>query len=199
MAMQAAKLSVRGIAPLLTNNPQTVDRFNHYAKKMKSINDKKTRRTDDDYLELRDLEMASKVYFHDAVGVYVPATWVTESIAGSAFGTVKLSRDKVRGAMFVTDSKIALEYDNKDKVKAAADVVGNSAFRHTIALPQGQVRVVKVFPIFHKWSFETTVEFDDSIMDMGMLSRIAAYAGKYVGYGDLRPTFGRAIVEVKSV
>jgi len=198
MTMQTAVISVKGIAPLLTNNPQTVDRFNHYARKMKAINDKKTRRTDDDYLELRQLEMAAKVYFDDSLGAYVPSTWMSEGLAGSAFATVKLSRDKLRGGLFVTESKLKLNYKDSDKVRESSDLVGNPTFRHTIALPQGQVRVVKVFPIFHEWSFSANVEYDDAIMDFGMLDRIAKYAGKYVGFGDLRPTFGRALVEVKS-
>ena len=197
MAMQTATLSAKGLGGLLLNNPQTVDRFNSYARKMKAINDKKTRRTDDDYLELRDLEVSSKLYFDDeAGGVYVPGSWVIESIAGSAFGVAKLSRDKTRGAFFVQSMKIPLSYDGQNVVKAPADVVKNQKFVHTMALPQGQVRVVKCFPIFHKWSFEVKVEFDDEIMDIGMLTRIAAYSGKYVGFGDLRPTFGRAVVEV---
>jgi len=198
MTMQTAVINVKGIAPLLTNNPQTVDRFNHYARKMKAINDKKTRRTDDDYLELRQLEMAAKVYFDDSLGAYVPSTWMSEGLAGSAFATVKLSRDKLRGGLFVTESKLKLNYKDSDKVRESSDLVGNPTFRHTIALPQGQVRVVKVFPIFHEWSFSANVEYDDAIMDFGMLDRIAKYAGKYVGFGDLRPTFGRALVEVKS-
>jgi hypothetical protein len=198
MAMQTATLTASGIGGLLLNNPQCVDRFNSFARRMKAINDKKTRRTDDDYLELRDLEVASKLYFDDAAaGVYVPGTWVIESIAGSAFGVAKLSRDKTRGSLFVQTMKIPLKYAGMELVKAPADIIKNPKFVHTMALPQGQVRVVKCFPIFHNWSFEVNVEFDDSIMDFGMLSRIAEYSGKYVGYGDLRPTFGRAKVEVK--
>lgn len=198
MTMQTARVVVKGIAPLLTNNPQTVDRFNAYARKMKNINDKKTRRTDDDYLELRNLELASKIYFDDEIGAYVPATWVSEGIAGSAFATIKVGRDKIRGSLFVIDQKIKLEYQDMGKVKAAADIIANPQFRHAIALPQGQVRVVKVFPIFHKWSFTANVEFDDSVLDRQMLVRVCQSAGKYVGFGDLRPTFGRAEVEVKN-
>lgn len=196
MAMQVAEVTVKGIRPLLQNNPQTVDRFNQFARRMKAINDKKTRRTDDDYLELRDLEVASKVYFDEDVGVYVPSTWLIEGLGGSSHTVAKLAKAKVRGAVFATESKLALSYDHSDKVKAASDVIGNPIFRHTIGLPQGQVRVTKAFPIFHGWQFKATLEFDDSIIDIGMLKRIAEYAGKYVGFGDLRPTFGRAEVEV---
>ena len=81
MAMRTAAVKITGVTPLLMNNPQTVDRFNRFAKRMAAINAKKTRRTDDDYLELRDIEVESKVYFDDEMGVYAPANWVSEAIA----------------------------------------------------------------------------------------------------------------------
>jgi len=197
MAIKSATLTYTGLNNLLLNNPQTVDRFNHFSRRMAEISAKKTRRTDDDHLEYRNLDLASKIYWDDEIGVYVPETWVSESIATSAFNTVKVSKAKVRGALFVTEPKLALKYDKQEKVKKRDDIVHNEHFRFLIALPQGQSRVVKAFPIFHKWSFSTTVEFDDAILDHNMLKRICEYSAKYVGFGDLRPTFGRATVEVK--
>lgn len=199
MSMRNANIKVTGVSPLLQNNPQTVDRFNRFAKRMSAINAKKTRRTDDDYLELRDLEMESKAYFDDEAGVYVPASWVAEAIACSAFKVAKISRADIRGALFTTDTKIKLNYRDSDKVKGIADIVKNDAFRICLTLPQGQVRVVKAFPIFHKWSFETGVEYDDKIIDPDSLTRITEHTAKYGGFGDFRPTFGRASAEVRHV
>lgn len=196
MAMRQASIKVQGVTPLLMNNPQTVDRFNKFAKRMAAINAKKTRRTDDDYLELRDIEVESKVYFNEEVGVYVPATWVSEAIASAAFKVAKISRADIRGAMFTTEDKLKLAYRDSDKVKTMTDIVKNEAFRICLTLPQGQVRVVKAFPIFHKWSFETAVEFDDKIIDPDSLTRIVTHTAKYGGFGDFRPTFGRAVAEV---
>lgn len=199
MAMRTANLRIKGVSPLLQNNPQTVDRFNKFAKRMSQINAKKTRRTDDDYLELRDIEIESKVYFDSEMGVYVPATWVAEAIATSAFKVAKISRADIRGAMFTVEDKIKLTYRDSSKVKTVADVVGNEAFRQMLTLPQGQVRVVKAFPIFHDWSFETSLEFDDKIIDPDSLTRITEHTAKYGGFGDFRPKFGRAVAEVEHV
>lgn len=196
MAMKNATVKITGVSPLLQNCPQTVDRFNRFAKRISAINAKKTRRTDDDYLEVRDLEVESKVYFDDETGVYVPASWVAEAIACSAFKVAKISRADIRGALFTTTSKIKLNYRDSDRVRAVADVVRNEAFRVCLTLPQGQVRVVKAFPIFHRWSFETSVEFDDKIIDPDSLTRIVEHTSKYGGFGDFRPTFGRATAEV---
>lgn len=197
--MKTVTATIRGIAPLLMNNPQTVDRFNAYSRAMAKINAKKTRRTDDDYHELHDIEVRSKLYFDDAIGVYVPATWVLSSVAANAFRVAKVSKQSIRGAVFNTEFKLALAYEGKELVKTADDVVGNAKFRKQLILPQGQVRVAKCAPIFHKWSFAATLEFDEKIIDPHQIEQIIKHSAKYNGFGDFRPTFGRASAEVKHV
>ena len=199
MAIQQARNVVTGISPLLQNNPQTVDPFNHYAKSKKAITNKRTAKTDDDLLELGNLETESKLYFDDEIGVYIPATWITEAIICTGFSVAKIGRAKMRGGLFATEPKIKLKYRGMNKVKTITDVVMNSEFRHRMLLKQGQVRVPKDAPIFHDWSFETAVEFDDTVVDMGSLRRIVERSAKYGGFGDFRPTFGRANAEVLDV
>ena len=199
MAIQQARIIVTGISPLLQNNPQTVDPFNHYAKSKKAITNKRTAKTDDDLLELGNLETESKLYFDDEIGVYIPATWITEAIICTGFSVAKIGRAKMRGGLFATEPKIKLKYRGMNKVKTITDVVMNSEFRHRMLLKQGQVRVPKDAPIFHDWSFETAVEFDDTVVDMGSLRRIVERSAKYGGFGDFRPTFGRANAEVLDV
>lgn len=192
MAIRTASVTITGISPLLQNNPQTVDPFNKFAKAKKRITNKRTAKTDDDLLELGDLETESKIYFDDALGVYVPATWLTEAVIATGFGVAKIGRQKMRGGLFATEPKIKLDYKGINKVKGIADVVKNPMFRHRMLLKQGQVRVPKDAPIFHEWSFSTALEFDDAVVDFGTLSRIVEHAAKYGGFGDFRPTFGRA-------
>ena len=196
MAMVSARITITGINPLLQNNPQTVDRFNPLTKRMAQINAKKTRRTDEDYYELKDIEIEAKTYFDNEVGVYIPARWLLEAIACNGFKVAKLSRDTIRGALFTTDDKVKLTYEGMGKVKTLTDIVKNDFFRLNMTLPQGQVRVVKAVPIFHKWSFTTVVEYDNTVIDPDSLTRIIQHAAKYGGFGDFRPTFGRAIAEV---
>lgn len=199
MAMRQATIKITGINPLLQNNPQTVDRFNPYTKRMAQINAKKTRRTDDDYHELQDIEVRAKLYFDETVGVYVPATWISAAIAATAFKVAKISKADIRGALFTTEDKIKLNYRDSNKVKAPQDIVGNPDFRINMTLKQGQVRIVKAVPIFHEWSFQTMVEYDDKIIDPDSLTRIVEHMAKYGGFGDFRPTFGRAVAEVSHV
>ena len=196
MGIQTMTATITGIAPLLQNNPQTVDRFNPYTRAMSRINSKKTKRTDDDYIELRNLEIRSKIYFDDEIGVYVPSTWMTSAICGASFRVAKTGKTDIRAGVFATESRLPLRYADSNKVKTPDDLVGNPTFRHMMTLKQGQVRVVKAIPIFHKWSFTCGLEFDDKIIDAQTLEQIIVHSAKYGGFGDFRPTFGRATAEV---
>jgi hypothetical protein len=196
MAIKQATVKITGIAPLLQNNPQTVDPFNRYTKAKKAITNKRTAKTDDDLIELGNLETESKIYFDDEIGVYVPATWLTEAINVTAFAVAKIGKAKMRGGLFATEPKVKLHYRDMGKVKTITDVVMNPAFRHRMLLKQGQVRVPKDAPIYHDWSFQTVIEFDDTVLDFGSLKRIVERAALYGGFGDFRPTFGRAKAEV---
>lgn len=199
MAIRQAQITITGISPLLQNNPQTVDPFNEFTKAKKRITAKRTGKTDDDLLELGNIEVESKVYFDEKVGVYAPARWLTEAIVTAGFAVAKIGRKKLRGGIFSTQDKIPLRYAGSNKVKGVADVVLNPEFRHRMLLPQTGVRVPKDFPIFNDWGFTTIIEFDDTVIDFGTLKRITEHTAKYTGFGDFRPTFGRAVAEVSDV
>ena len=196
MAIRSLNVTITGMNPLLQNNPQTVDRFNDYTRAMAKINAKKTRRTDEDYRDLQDIEVRAKIYWDESLGIYVPGTWVSAAIAAASFKKAKISKADIRGSVFVEDDKIKLQYENMNLVKKPEDIVGNPEFRLNMTLKQGQVRVVKAVPIFHKWSFSTRVEFDDKLVDESSLVDIIKHASLYGGFGDFRPTFGRAQAEV---
>lgn len=195
MAIRFIRAKFTGINPLLQNNPQTVDRFNPYTKAMKRINDKKTRRTDDDFLELKNIEVRAKIYWDDAIGIYVPATWVTSALASASFKTVKISKADIRAGVFTTADKLKLHFRDSSKVKTPDDIVGNPDFRLDMTLKQGMVRVVKSVPIFHGWGFECGLEYDDTVIDTDSMKNILTHVARYGGFGDFRPTFGRATVE----
>lgn len=196
MSIRQMHVAIQAINPLLQNNPQTVDRFNPYTKQMAKINAKKTRRTDEDYRDLQNLEVRAKIFWDDDIGIYVPSSWLMAAIAATSFKKAKVSKADVRGSVFATEDKIPLKYRDQDKVKTPDDIVGNPDFRINLTLKQGQVRVVKAAPIFHQWSFKTAIEFDDNLIDADSLSDIIKHAAMYGGFGDFRPTFGRAQAEI---
>ena len=166
---------------------------------MKATTKKRTGKTEDDLIELGNIETESKLYFDDEIGVYAPTRWLTEAICTGAFSVIKIGKDKMRGGIFATEDKAKLIYKDMSKAKKIEDVVMNPVFRHRALLPQGQVRIPKDFPIFKDWSFETIVEFDDTVVDFSGLKSVVERTAKYVGFGDFRPTFGRALAEVNNV
>ena len=105
----------------------------------------------------------------------------------------------MRGGIFSTEDKAKLTYRGMSKVKTIHDVVFDEQFRHRMILPQQNIRIAKDFPIFHDWSFSTVIEFDDTVADLTGLKNIVTRSAMYVGFGDFRPTFGRAKAEVESV
>jgi hypothetical protein len=196
MTMQTASVKISGIGALLMNNPQTVDRFNGFARRIATITAKGKRRTDEDYKELRQLEVNAKLYYDNTMGVYVPSSWLLESIVTNSFKLVKLGAAKARGGIFMTEQKCKLHYAGMEHVKAINDVVMNDEFHRVMNLPQGQVRLIKVCPSFQDWHFSTKIEFDDKVIDARAIADIVEYAAMYNGFGDFRPTFGRATGEV---
>lgn len=200
MAIQQARITITGIGPLLQNNPQTVDPFNRYKKECTlAYNRAKKSKTEEDLIASGNLDTESKLFFDPNIGVYVPTRWLTEQIVTSAYSIIKVSRDKMRSGIFATEDKAKLTYDGMNKVKTIHDVVYDPQFRHRMILPQNKVRIAKDFPIFHKWSFSTVIEFDDSVVDFGGLTNILKRSAMYVGFGDFRPTYGRAKAEVSNV
>ena len=119
------------------------------------------------------------------------------SLAKVSFKQVKISKADFRGGVFMQGSdKLKLTYRGMGKVKGKNDVTLNEDFRHTMLLPQGGKRIAKVGPIFHDWSFSGGIEFDDEVIDPSTIERLIKQAAHYGGFGDFRPTFGRAEAEV---
>lgn len=196
MSIETINVKIQGVQPLLMSNPQTVDRFNRYAKEMAAIVAKKTRRTDEDYKNMADIEVRSKIHWDDALGVYVPGTWLIAALCKHGFTLKKIAKDKIRGCVFQTTPKIKLNYAGSDVVQTIDDVVGNPRFRHQMNVKQGQIRVMKSAPMFKDWSFETELEYENTQIDFSDLKGLFEYAAKYGGFGDFRPTYGRAKAEV---
>ncbi len=196
MAIQIMKVKINGIAPLLMNNPQTVDPFNRYSILKKPIVAKRTKKTDEDILELRKIEMESKLYLDDEHGVYIPSSWIDAFLAsGTKIRSFTLK--DVRGGIFVTEDKLKLSYDGESRVSSKSDISMDEHFTYIRLVKMGMVKLAKAFPIFHNWSFECELEYEDSIVNGDELKDHIEYNAKYGGFGDFRPKFGRAIAEVE--
>ena len=197
MTMLSAKVLITGTNPLLMNNPQMADPTNDFKKRVAVITKKGVRRTDEDYIHQGNLEVEAKLYFDKELGVVIPYRWLLSAICGCSNAVAKISQAKIRSAVFIDQKEVSLQYANMDKVTCPQDIIGNPEFRLKLILPQGKgVRIPKSMPQFKDWSFEFTLIYDDAVMDFSNLARIIEWASKYGGFGDFRPTFGRALATV---
>ena len=185
------KLTITGTMSLLMNNPQVVDPFNKFKKEMVLITNKK-KKTEDDLLHLRKLEIASKIYWEEGKGVCVPASWLIASVAAVAFKRSKISKATIRSCLTATEDYFKLSYAGMGKVKKADDIVLNEEFTKIMILKQKDVKICKAVPCFHNWSFNATLTLDEETINRKELQDLLEYSSKYVGFGDFRPTFGKA-------
>jgi len=198
--MKRLSFKIVGKNKIRLSNPQAVDPLNTFSIRMKAFTDTHhTRRDEQHYLDQRDLEMESKLYWTDELGVYIPSNWVMESIAKESFSQVKVAKAKMRGAVFMASDKIKLNYAGMETVSTKEDVIHNSQFRDVTPIKQGQVRIIKTFPAFTGWSFNVELDFDERIFTEDEIKKILAVAVSRNGFGDFRPTFGCGSIENWSV
>lgn len=193
--MKRLKLTIAGRNEIRLNNPQAVDPLNSYAIAMKAFtNVHHSRRDEEHYMRQRDVEMKSKLYWDDTLHVYVPGSWIMESIAAESFKQVKVAKKKMRSAVFLEHNKIKLNYKGEKSVKTFDDVALDPRFRTVENIKMGQVRVMKAIPQFTEWSFEIELIFDDGVYTEEEMKRIFQVAVRYNGFGDFRPTFGTGTI-----
>lgn len=194
MAIKQISYRVNGLDSLLQNNPQMSDPLNKFSKEMKLITGKR-KKTDDDIIAMREVELRAKIYWDNTQGIYVPSTWATASIQGVSWSKAKIKKADIRAAVFATQPKLKLQYDGMELVKKPIDIVNNDVFHNVISMKQGQVRVVKATPKFTGWSFDVSLDYDDSIINERELKDLVEYGAAFGGFGDFRPTYGRATIE----
>ena len=199
--MKELKFTVTGMNEIRLNNPQAADPLNKFAKEMKKFtNIHVSRRDDAHYIAQRELEVKSKLYYNDELGVYVPTSWIMEAIAKESFAQVKIAKAKMRSAVFVKSHaskgspKIKLHYHGMETVKCRDDLVYREDFKVAELIKQGQVRIVKVFPVFENWHFDVELDFDDKVFTEDDLRAVLNQAVHYNGFGDFRPTYGRGSI-----
>ena len=179
-----------GSGDLRINNPQTADSLNKYAKKIKALRAVK-KKTEADEINLRNIEVESKLYFNEELGVWIPTTWIIAALGGLSFKQLKISKADLRGGVFPNSSKMKLKYNGMENVKKIEDVVLNHRFRSLDLLKQGTVKLPKSTPTFQGWSFDVDLDFDEEIITELEIERILAMSIERKGYGDFRMGRGR--------
>jgi hypothetical protein len=131
--------------------------------------------------------------YHDAeVGVYIPSWNVVKCVNRGAV----LTREgtNVLRALSVVSDRVPLIYDGPRELTKLYE---RQDFRFRKEVGIGQKKVMRVRPIFRKWSIELDAELVEEAMNPGDLLRVATTAGRSEGLGDARKLgFGRFAVEM---
>lgn len=190
--MKKFTLTIEGTRPLLMHNARLVDRFDPIVREMSAITGKR-KKTDEDHELISHLEWQGGLYFDEVVGPYLPGDNVFKSLVEGA----RKSKDGKR-----IEQGLIIEHDvNPLAYKGPRDLAGlwadeNFVFRR--AAKVGMAKVIRTRPMFRDWRTEVEGSFDEQVLDLSDLKRIAEVAGSLIGVGDWRPKHGRFIVEVSS-
>lgn len=191
-------MKVTGTRPLLMHNVQLASPMNTYAKKMAQLNRAKpsSKRTDDDRLEIASVEWQGGLYFDDAVGPYVPASWVFKTILEGA----RLGRrgQLIEGGLSVVEMVHPLLYQGPRDMARMWNG-GESNFVDFRTVRVGQAKVDRCRPIFRDWAFEAELMIDPSVLDLAVLQDIVAISGRLKGIGDYRQQYGRFEATVERI
>jgi len=199
MAIETITVKFKGFSPLLQNNPRGINPLDPYTKADAAANLKyKKSKTDENFNAQVISGIALRTFWDDDLGVYIPTKWAHSSLAGKAYSLLGrgYSKGAIRGAVFTVTDKVKLHFDGEDKVKTLTDVTRNDKFHTMIYHTIGANKVAKSMPIFHDWWFEVEFEYDTTIIDADNIMEVLSYTSKYGGFGDFRPSYGRALCEV---
>ena len=202
--MEKLKLRFIGETALLTHNNRLANPLDKYSQEI-SRKSGKRKKTVEDILELARIEWEGGMYLYDGV-IKIPMRVVNKTMERGA--TKQKNGTLWKTGCVVMDDYCELKYSGK-----AINVKENGAVPNPELDPwfteeymfQSMVRVGQAYllrtrPIFHGWSFESTILFDPNVVNRESILQAASDAGRLVGFCDWRiergGSFGRFEVEV---
>lgn len=184
-------IDISGTSALLMHNARLADPLDPITKEKAKVSAKR-KKTEEDQELLSHLEWQGGLYWHDAVGPYLPGDNVFKSLIEAA----RKSKDgkRVEQGLLITTDQNPLVYDGPRTLDGLWE---DKRFVHRCTVKQQMSRIVRTRPIFHSWRTQVEGRFDDSVLNAEDVESFAEIAGKYIGVGDWRPKHGRFDVKVE--
>lgn len=184
MAFQKLRFRIEGLAPVVFHCGMLADPLYEGSKRMKEITSKK-RKTDADLEQLARLEFTYSLYVNELGEPIVPS----EVLRGCLIAGAKRSREGVQAkAGLYLNANAPLIYEGP---RDAAGLFAKKEFVFRSIESVNRNRVVRTRPRFDTWAAEFEAEIDDELLSERSLEQIVATAGRVIGIGERRPTFGR--------
>lgn len=185
--MKTLKFRITGTASLLMHSAKGVNPT-HPLVKEKSKYTSKRKKTEDDQAIINRIDWLLGLYHDEKIGYYIPSE-VIDSCLWNGAKKYKLGKLYRESALILEDAKLKFDhmevtpeqlYDMPQYVDVRSVVIGRQ-------------RITRYRPIFHQWSFDFSINYEESIIDEDELLKIIETAGKFIGLCDYRPRFGRFI------
>lgn len=178
-----------GTAPLLMHNVRLADSQDPYTRAISKLTAKRTKKTDEDKLEIDRLSFAGSLYYHEDLGPYIPAENIFRCLMEA--GALTRSGKKIERGVLFAATRAPLRYDGPRDIDAlwGGDGTGPFVDRRMVAVQRQ--RIPRVRPIFPDWSASFEVDIDGEIIDPEEFGDIVAKAGRLIGLGDYRRFYGK--------
>ncbi len=164
--MKTVKVEIKGVTPLLMNNPETMI---EEAQVNKKVTDKTAKRNKE--------EEAEKLTYKDKGKLYVPAEAIKGSLLNaSSFKKIGkyAAKSIVAGGVFIKPEKVFLNKNTYEIDLRTVVIQGN--------------RVVKARPKVPEWKLSFDLMYNENLIANGEdIKQILTEAGQRIGILDFRP------------
>lgn len=192
MAIEQLRVRIRGVQPLLMHSNQSVNPRLPLVQEMKALN-KKRNKTDEDMDRISRIEWELGMYHDAEIGPYLPSFVILACLRDAA---KKTKQGKlIVEAVWMDEMKVKLDYDGPRDMDGLYD--GGFFDLRPVRNPATRATVNRARPLFPSWSINFSLNYDAEVLDRADLARIVETAGRRIGVGDYRPTYGRFEAEVR--
>lgn len=180
---------IAGIVPLITHNGQLANHFNSHTKRLKSLTSIKSKK-EENHLEIQRVEWEGGLYLNNKGEPCIPLDVLRATFTN---GAKKSKHGPIFKAGVYFNSDGELIYDGPRTVEGLAERF--SEFSDVRLVNVNGSKVLRTRPIYNDWKVKFSVDFDPSIIDEADVIAAVANAGRTVGMCEMRPTYGRFVIE----
>jgi len=184
-------LTLTGTRPMIQHNRRLANPIDPYTRALKQLTGKR-KKTDEDIVDIMRIEARASCYETDdgLLGLPTENVWRSLYDAATAF---KMGKD-IKRALSATGDEVVPLLVGGEPVKVDPYLLEDGAIDYR-SVKVGTNRVMRSRPIIANWSSTHTFELFEDVIDKGDLVKVWERAGRLVGIGDYRPTYGTYTAE----